>query len=81
MILAVMFALTFLSCLDLGIGSTIFAFAGMTVVALIFRFYMRWLNKKRAPARELALAALGGRKETGFEDLTDRENPLFLYVY
>ncbi|RDL32483.1 putative transporter [Venustampulla echinocandica] len=65
----------------LGIGSTIFAFAAMTVTALVFRFYMIWLNKKRAPAREAALATLEGRRETGFENLTDRENPLFVYVY
>ena len=31
--------------------------------------------------REAALAALGDRREQGFEDLTDRENPLFVYVY
>lgn len=65
----------------LGIGSTIFGFAGMIFTVMVFRFYMIWLNKKRAPARELALISLVGRKETGFENLTDRENPLFVYVY
>lgn len=70
-----------MSLIALGIGSTIFAFAGMIFTVLVFRFYMVWLNKKRAPAREAALASLEGRKETGFEDLTDRENPLFVYVY
>jgi hypothetical protein len=65
----------------LGIGSTIFGFGGMIITVLVFQFYMIWLNKKRAPARELALAALVGKKETGFENLTDRENPLFVYVY
>jgi hypothetical protein len=65
----------------LGIGSTIFTFAAMIVTAVVFRYYMVWLNKRRAPAREVALASLEGRKETGFENLTDKENPLFLYVY
>ncbi|KAH6675067.1 MFS transporter [Halenospora varia] len=65
----------------LGIGSTIFGFAGMIFTIMVFRFYVVWLNKKRAPMREQALAAFEGRREQGFEDLTDRENPLFLYVY
>jgi hypothetical protein len=40
-----------------------------------------WLNRKRAPMRPEALTALEGKLATGFEDLTDKENPLFLYVY
>lgn len=53
----------------------------MIVVGILFQVYIVWLNKKRAPAREAAKAILEGRAETGFEDLTDRENPLFEYVY
>lgn len=65
----------------LGIGSTIFAFAGMIFTVVVFQVYVIYLNKKRAPAREIALAQLAGKRETGFEDLTDKENPLFVYVY
>jgi len=66
---------------ELGIGSCVFTFAGMIVTAVLFQIYIMRLNKKRAPMREQALAVLEGRLETGFEDLTDKENPLFIYVY
>ena len=66
---------------ELGIGSCIFTFAGMIVVSVLFQIYIMWLNKRRAPARAAAKAVLEGRAETGFEDLTDKENPLFEYVY
>ena len=65
----------------LGIGSCIFTFAGMIVTSILFQIYIMWLNKKRAPVRLQAENALQGRLETGFENLTDKENPLFLYVY
>lgn len=65
----------------LGIGSCIFTFAGMIVTSILFRLYIMWLNKKRAPARKAASGLLEGRLETGFEGLTDKENPLFEYVY
>jgi hypothetical protein len=53
----------------------------MIVVSALFQIYIIRLNKKREPARKAAMAILEGRLETGFEDLTDRENPLFVYVY
>jgi hypothetical protein len=53
----------------------------MIVVSILFQIYIMWLNKKRAPMRQEALAVLEGKLETGFEDLADKENPLFLYVY
>jgi hypothetical protein len=53
----------------------------MIVVSALFQVYIMWLNKKRAPERKAALAVLEGRLETGFEDLTDKQNPLFVYVY
>ncbi len=53
----------------------------MIVTAILFQIYIMWLNKKRAPTRKAAEAVLEGRLETGFEDLTDKENPLFEYVY
>jgi len=65
----------------LGIGSCIFAFAGMIVVSILFQVYIMWLNKTRVGERKAALAVLEGRLETGFEDLTDKQNPLFVYVY
>jgi hypothetical protein len=73
------FAYTLIS--ELGIGSCIFTFAGMIVTAVLFQIYIMRLNQKRAPIRDQALAVLEGRLETGFEDLTDKENPLFVYVY
>ena len=65
----------------LGIGSCIFTFAGMIVTSILFQVYIMWLNKNRALVRLQAENALQGRLETGFENLTDKENPLFLYVY
>lgn len=66
---------------DLGIGSCIFTFAGMIVTAVVFQIHVMHMNKKRAPQRREAEIALGGRLENGFEDLTDKENSLFEYVY
>lgn len=53
----------------------------MIVVSVLFQVYVMWLNKRRASTREAAKGVLDGRVETGFEDLTDKENPLFEYVY
>jgi len=41
----------------------------------------RQYSIKRQIVPKEALAVLEGRLETGFEDLTDRVNPLFEYVY
>ena len=65
----------------LGIGSCIFTFAGMIVTSIFFQIYIMWVNKKRAPMRKEAEGVIEGRLETGFENLTDKENPLFVYVY
>lgn len=51
------------------------------MTAVLFQIYMMWLNRKRAETRDAAKGILEGRVETGFEDLTDKDNPLFEYVY
>lgn len=51
----------------------------------MLRFYLMWENKKRASVRE---AAEHQQQDDGqdhshydFRNLTDKENPLFVYVY
>jgi hypothetical protein len=46
---------------------------------LLASFYLVWLNRKREASR---LAAIDNAPENiEFMDMTDRENPLFVYVY
>ncbi|OAQ77997.1 MFS transporter, ACS family, allantoate permease [Purpureocillium lilacinum] len=50
---------------------------------LCLRFYLVWQNKSRASARQ-ALEEISTEEELaqyGFRNLTDKENPMFVYVY
>ncbi|RWA11118.1 hypothetical protein EKO27_g3982 [Xylaria grammica] len=57
-------------------------YAALVLILVFFRWYLKWQNKKRDD-----LAAAGVREANdsslahAFEDLTDRENPNFRYVY
>ncbi|KAH9907175.1 MFS transporter [Xylariomycetidae sp. FL2044] len=63
----------------LGIGSLVVSLGLSVVSYLLAKFYLAWLNKKREPAR---LAAVDTAPENiEFMDLTDKQNPLFVYVY
>ena len=53
----------------------------MIVTTALFQLYIMRKNKRNEPRRRAAEEVLVGRLETGFEDLTDKENPLFEYVY
>ena len=53
---------------------------GLCLVSyLLARFYLVWLNKKREARRLESLDTAPENIE--FMDLTDKENPLFVYVY
>jgi hypothetical protein len=60
-------------------GSLVVSLALCIVAYLGARFYLMWLNKSREAAR---LAAIDSAPENiEFMDLTDKHNPLFVYVY
>ena len=53
---------------------------GLCLVSyLLARFYLVWLNMKREARRLESLDTAPENIE--FMDLTDKENPLFVYVY
>lgn len=57
-------------------------YALLVLVIVFLRFYLRRQNRKKD---ELALAGIHEAKDDqylhAFEDLTDRENPNFRYMY
>ncbi|KAF2969770.1 hypothetical protein GQX73_g3851 [Xylaria multiplex] len=57
-------------------------YAALVLILLFFRWYLKWQNAKRD---SLAAAGVQEANDTNlthaFEDLTDRENPNFRYVY
>jgi hypothetical protein len=60
---------------------TSFAILIATLIGL--RFYLIWCNRQRAAVRDSAIQ--DGHSEAvteyDFMNLTDRENPVFVYVY
>lgn len=68
----------------LGIGSLLVANCLEFLLLIAFRFVFIWENKKKEKLRE-QLRAAGGSTEalnvTAFQDITDKENPNFIYVY
>lgn len=71
----------------LGIGSLLVANFLEFLLFFVFRYAFKWENRKKEKHRE-ALRATGvvsddaaGLNETAFQNLTDKENPNFVYVY
>ena len=53
----------------------------LVIVIIALRFYLVHQNKKRDALAEAAGATGEDRLAHAFEDLTDKENPNFRYVY
>lgn len=55
----------------------------LIVTVILLRFYLQWQNKIRERERQESAEANGDSQHTifDFKDLTDKENPLFVYVY
>ncbi|KAJ6447308.1 MFS transporter, ACS family, allantoate permease [Purpureocillium lavendulum] len=67
----------------LGMGSCLVSFAILILMTVALRFYLVWQNKSRASARQ-AMEESNTEEELaqyGFRNLTDKENPMFVYVY
>lgn len=69
---------------QLGIGSLLTANCLETVLLFAFRYAFIWENKKKEKERAAMLESSEGMaafNETAFKDMTDKENPNFVYVY
>lgn len=69
----------------LGIGSLLVANCIEFALFFVFRYAFIWENRKKEKLRE-AMRASGidpadAINSTAFTDLTDKENPNFVYVY
>ncbi|KAI1447121.1 MFS general substrate transporter [Annulohypoxylon stygium] len=71
----------------LGIGSLLVANVAEFILFFVFRYAFKWENRKkekiRAALRETGVItdSADGLNATAFQDLTDKENPNFVYVY
>lgn len=69
----------------LGIGSLLVANCIEVALFFIFRYAFKWENKqkekKRAALRESGDDVTDTLNATAFTDMTDKENPNFVYVY
>ncbi|KAI0896276.1 MFS general substrate transporter [Annulohypoxylon nitens] len=71
----------------LGIGSLLVANVAEFILFFVFRYAFKWENRKkekiRAALRETGVItdSVDGLNATAFQDLTDKENPNFVYVY
>lgn len=69
----------------LGIGSILVSNCVEFLLFFVFRYAFIWENRRKEQQRE-ALRANGGEYEaslnsTAFNDLTDKQNPNFVYIY
>ncbi|KAH6693762.1 major facilitator superfamily domain-containing protein [Plectosphaerella plurivora] len=70
-----------------GIGSLLAANLIELALFFVFRYSFKWENRRkerlRAEMRErgVAVDSIEGLNSTAFQDLTDKENPNFVYVY
>lgn len=71
----------------LGIGSLLVANVAEFVLFFVFRYAFKWENRRKEKVRA-ALRETGvitdnaeGLNATAFQNLTDKENPNFVYVY
>lgn len=69
----------------LGIGSLLVANCIELVLFFVFRYAFIWENKQkeklRAELQERGELIAGELNATAFVDMTDKENPNFVYVY
>lgn len=67
----------------LGIGSCLVSFAILIASSVFLRYWLVWQNKKRATTREAVerQCSEADLAQYAFRNLTDKENPLFVYVY
>lgn len=69
----------------LGIGSLLVANCIEFCLFFVLRYAFRWENQRKEKQREELRAAgsdlASDLNATGFTDLTDKENPNFVYVY
>ncbi|KAK7969946.1 hypothetical protein PG988_009019 [Apiospora saccharicola] len=69
----------------LGIGSLLVANCVEVVLFFVLRYAFQWENKRKERQREelraAGIDAANDLSATGFTDLTDKENPNFVYVY
>ncbi|KAI1621289.1 MFS transporter [Exophiala viscosa] len=63
----------------LAIGSFLVCWCLMLVLCLLFRFYLRRQNKRREAHQE-ATTEIEYESNIEFHDLTDRQNPKFVYI-
>ena len=70
---------------QLGIGSILVANCVEIALFFVFRYAFKWENKRKEKLREQLRAERNSVADelnaTAFQDLTDKENPNFEYVY
>lgn len=68
---------------SLGIGSLLVANCIQLALLFIFRYSFIWENKKKEKQRAAWTESgrMEDKNETAFQNLTDKENPNFVYVY
>ena len=64
--------------IGLGVGSCIVSFVILIVMVFVMRFYLHMRNKRRQSTEPTSEAAI---ENVEFFDLTDKNNPVFVYVY
>lgn len=62
----------------LGVGSCIVSFVILIVMVFVMRFFLHIRNKRRQAAQFTLEAPI---ENVEFFDLTDENNPVFVYVY
>jgi hypothetical protein len=62
-------------------GSLVLSLALCIVFYVVLMVYLKWQNKRREPARLAAQHSGTTPENIEFLDLTDKENPIFVYVY
>lgn len=69
----------------LGIGSLLVANCVELALFFVFRYAFIWENKRKERERQRlrvgGVLLVGEESATAFTDLTDKENPNFVYVY
>ncbi|OAQ96744.1 hypothetical protein LLEC1_05363 [Akanthomyces lecanii] len=69
---------------QLGIGSLLTANCIEVLLFFVFRYAFKWENKKKERLRaamQETCEGVAALNETAFTDMTDKENPNFVYVY
>ncbi len=69
---------------QLGIGSLLTANCIEVLLFFVFRYAFKWENRKKEKLRaamQETSEGVAALNETAFTDMTDKENPNFVYVY